>query len=360
MGSVAHDFSKIEEFLDKEIAKNKTPGIQFLVADKSGVLYNYNNGLADIASETKVDASTQFKMYSSTKLLTMLAIMQLVEKGEVQLDAPISDYLDYDFPKEITIRKVLSHTAGFSRYPFAKEIHLAEDHSTYNYSDFVAEMLPKHSALSYKVGQKNVYSNYGYMVLSAIVEQVSGQAYKAYVQDNIIARVSLQPNSYLGFNFTDATATAYQKRGTFMHFVFSKMVDTDTYFGPKYDRWQSYHPLYMEGVGFGGGFANAQGLADLFLAVLDHKILSEETLKLTFEPQTYKKGKESKQALGWWLGSLHGQTCFHHAGGGGGFSCDIHIYPQQGIVRIMMMNRTQSFSDLRMFTKVDKLWFDAE
>ena len=220
------------------------------------------------------------------------------------------------------------------------------------------EMIPKHSKLIYKTDSKNIYSNYGYLVLSAIVEEVSGQKYEEYVQNNIIAKASIGADDYIGFEFTKSTATAYQKRGTLMHFIYSKMVDTEKYFGSKTKDWQSYKNLHMEGVGFGGGFANSRALAQLFLQVLDYQIISEKTLNLTFEKQYYKKNKQSKMCLGWWHENVNGNICYHHAGGGGGYTCEVRVYPEKGIVRIMMMNKTQAFSDLKLFSKIDKLWLD--
>lgn len=356
MNTVSQTYSRIENYLDEEIKSKLTPGVQFVIADKSGILFNYNKGLANMECTAEVTAQTQFKMYSTTKLLTMLGIMKLVEEGKVNLDSPIADYLPYNFPEEITVRKTLSHTAGFSHYPFIKEIHLANDNSDFVYSDFIAEMLPKHQKTKYTPGKKNRYSNYGYLVLSAIIETISGLAYEEYIHENIIAPAELTAGNYMGFQYTEQSATGYQKRGTLMHWAYSAMVDTKTFYGPKTKKWQSYRDLYMEGIGFGGGFANAQGLAQLHLAVLNHKILSKKTLNISFEPQTYKGDKVGKQTLGWWHESVMGNKAFHHAGGGGGYSCEVRVYPETGTVRIMMMNKTQTMQDLKLYSQIDELW----
>lgn len=355
---MSQNYSKLEDYLEHKIQGKLSPGVQFVIADKGGILYEYNGGVTNLETKEKVSANTQFKMYSSTKMLTMLAIMQLVEQGKVDLDAPVSKYLNYSFSDEVTVRAALSHTAGFSRYPFAKEIHLETEHTGFNYSQFINEMIPKHKQLKYKPGTKNIYSNTGYLVLSAIVEKVSGQKYEEYVAQNIFSNTKLENTDYLGFEYSDLTATAYQKRGTLMHWIFSSMVDTDKFYAAKVGRWQTYNNLYMKGVGFGGGFANTGGLAKLYVDVLNHKVLKEQTLNSTFESQYYKKNKKSKQTLCWWTGEVNGYKAFHHAGGGGGYSCEIRVYPEKGIVRIIMMNKTQDFSDLKLFSKLDKLWLE--
>ncbi len=356
MNATGHDFNRLESYLNKKVAGVITPGVQYIITDSHGILYEYNKGLANIENGVRVDSNTQFKMYSSTKLLTMLAVMQMVEEGKIDLVASVSKYISYDFPKDITVRKVLSHTAGFSRYPFVKEIHPENEHDDFNYSEFINKMLPKHKELSYSPGKKNRYSNYGFLVLSAIVEEVSGISYEKYVNENLIEPAKPDPQDYVGFNYTGQTATGYQRRRTIMHWIYSGMVNTDRYYGAKTKKWQSYNNLYMEGVGFGGGFANARGLSKLFIALLNNNIISENTLQATFESQMYNKEKVSKQALGWWNGSVAGNKSYYHPGGGGGYSCEVRVYPEKGIVRIMMLNKTQTYSDLRMFSKIDRLW----
>lgn len=356
--ATSQDYKKLEHYLDTKIVGEITPGAQFIIADSSGILFEYNNGIANMEKQEKVTSDTQFKMYSSTKMLTTIAIMQLVEKGKINLDSPISDYLDYEIPKEVTIRKTLSHTAGFSKYPFVKEIHLTDEHDKFSYSAFMDEMIPKHKELKYKPGRKNSYSNTGFLLLSAVIEKVSGMEYEEYIQKNIIQLANLNPDQHVGFVYTDKTATGYQKRRTMMHWLYSKMVDTDKFYGKKTKDWQSYNNLYMQGIGFGGGFANSKGLAELFLNVLNYNLLNEHTLQTTFEEQIYKKNKVAKQALGWWNGMVSGNKAYHHAGGAGGYSCEIRIYPEKGLVRIMMMNKTQSLRDLKMFSEIDKLWIE--
>lgn len=352
------NYEKLENYLENKISNKLSPGVQFIVLDSNGIQFEYNGGFANLSMHTPVKSSTQFKMYSSTKMLTCLAIMQLVEDEKIELDSPISDYIDINTPNEVTIRKTLSHTAGFSRYPFVKEIHLAKDNYSFNYSEFISEMLPQHQKLIYKPGSKNIYSNAGYLILSAIVEKVSAMKYEDYVIENIVKKANFNKNDYLGFKYTNKTSVGYQKKGTLMSFLYKLMIDTKIFYGEKTKKWQSFEPLYMKGIGFGGGFSNAQSLAKLYLNVLNHNIISEETLNQTFEQQYYKNNKPAKQSLGWWNEEVKGYKSFHHAGGGGGYSCEVRVYPEKGIVRIMMMNKTQDLSDLKLFSKIDELWLE--
>ncbi len=352
----SQNFEALSTYLDQNIVDKKTPGVQFIVADTTGVLFEYNKGQSNIQNATPVVPETQFKMYSVTKIITMISVMQLIEQGLIDLEASISNYLDMSFSKDITVRMVLSHTAGFNRNPFFKELHLEEEDSDFNYSDFIKYALPKYNKTIYKPGAKNVYSNYGFLVLSAVVEKVSGLSYEDYVQQNITSKLNLDTNDYLGFKYTNQTATGYQKRRTLMHWLYSLLIDSKKYYGPKNKNWQSLNNLYMKGLGFGGGFANARGLAKLMSALLQYQLVSEATLNTTFKPQSYGNTKTANQTLGWWHGIVAQQQSYYHPGGGGGYSCEVRVYPEKGVIRIMMMNSTQSFSDLKMFSQIDKLW----
>ena len=183
--TMSQDFNKLKAYLDDKVTEKKSPGVQFIIANSSGILFEYNKGKANIEENISVNSDTQFKMYSATKLITMVSIMQLVEQGKIKLDSPVADYLEMDFPTTITVRKVLSHTAGFNKNPFFKELHLEEEDSVFNYTDFMQYALPKYNKTIYKAGNKNVYSNYGFLVLSAIVQKVSRVDYENYVNKNI-------------------------------------------------------------------------------------------------------------------------------------------------------------------------------
>jgi len=112
----------------------------------------------------------------------------------------------------------------------------------------------------------------------------------------------------------------------------------------------------MKGIGFSGGYANARTLSILMLTLMKGQLIESNTLKETFKPQSYGRGKISKQTLGWWHGKVNGYQSYFHPGGGGGYSCEVQIYPDTGLVRVMIMNKTQTFGDLKLFKTIDKLW----
>jgi len=91
----------VENFLSDQVVKNKTPGLQYYYFNKDDILYSYAGGLADIEKQIKVTEATTFNAYSVTKTFTALAVLQLVERGLIDLDEPAADYLpDFPYPKK--------------------------------------------------------------------------------------------------------------------------------------------------------------------------------------------------------------------------------------------------------------------
>src|SRR5690606_14760285 len=124
------------------------------------------------------------RIASITKPMTDIAIMQLYEKGMLDLDKPIQTYLK-EFPKkakgDITIRHLLKHTSGISHYS-SKWDAMSFTH----YPTLVAALDAfKEKELEFEPGTQYVYSSYGYTVLGAIIEKVSQMSYGEYMRKNI-------------------------------------------------------------------------------------------------------------------------------------------------------------------------------
>src|SRR3972149_6315254 len=120
---IGQNYNQVREKLDNYIEDNKTPGIQYIVIKNNKIIFEYNGGWADLDKKIPVNNQTLFRAYSITKTFTSLAIMQLVEQGKIHLDDPASNYLpQYPFKYQVTIRQLLSHTAGMPN-PFPKWIH---------------------------------------------------------------------------------------------------------------------------------------------------------------------------------------------------------------------------------------------
>jgi CubicO group peptidase (beta-lactamase class C family) len=132
-GNIQDSEQGIKTYLDGKIETGKIPGIQYLVMNEDKILFEYYGGWQDIKNKVPVTASTTFMLNSSTKPITAAAILQLAEKGEIDLDSSVSSYYPlHPYGEEITVRHLLSHTAGIPNPPPINWFHLAEDHENFD------------------------------------------------------------------------------------------------------------------------------------------------------------------------------------------------------------------------------------
>ena len=168
-----------------------------LVAEKGKVIYQKGFGLADMEWNVPNQPDTKFRLGSITKQFTSMLIMQLVEQGKLKLDVPISTYLP-DYPKKngeiITIHHLLTHSSGIpniTSFPgFSKDI------SRNSYSPSQLVNLFADSALQFKPGERNSYSNSGYMLLGYIIEKITGKPYEQVLQENIFTPLNMKNTGY--------------------------------------------------------------------------------------------------------------------------------------------------------------------
>ncbi|MFC2099157.1 serine hydrolase domain-containing protein [Bacteroidota bacterium] len=155
----------IEKYLKTQIDQNKTPGLQYYYFNQDTILYRYCGGLADIDGQTEVNEDTTFNACSTTKTLTALAIIQLVEKGLIEIDKPVSAYLQkFPYPGNITTRHLLTHTSGIPNPLPLKWIHAEDEHDDFDYKKYFSKVFQKHNKTRNGPGEKFAYSNLGYIL----------------------------------------------------------------------------------------------------------------------------------------------------------------------------------------------------
>ena len=165
-------------------AEGKLSG-SFLMSCKGQQDFEWNGGLADREASIPVSATTRFRMASLGKMFTAIAIFQLVDAGRLSLDDPLSrhlpDYPNQDVARAITLRQLLNHTSGTGNVfndEFPKISASLKTHRDY-WGAFASK------PFEFDPGTKEGYSNYGYILLGSVIEEVSGQSYYDYVEQNI-------------------------------------------------------------------------------------------------------------------------------------------------------------------------------
>lgn len=175
-----------DDYLGTQMESNHIAGAAVAVVQDGQVLFIKGYGYADVANNIPVDPEkTVFTLGSLTKIFTWTAVMQLVERGQLDLDVDVNTYLDFKIPntysEPVTLSHLMSHTAGFEDNFF--------DQMTATPAELVplGEWLRTHIPARVRPPEQvSAYSNYGAALAGYIVERVSGLSYDEYMEQNIL------------------------------------------------------------------------------------------------------------------------------------------------------------------------------
>jgi CubicO group peptidase (beta-lactamase class C family) len=197
-----------KQFDDKQFS-----GVILIAKDGEPVL-SRAWGLADVASKTPNTLDTRFNIGSINKFFTKTAIAQLAESGKLSPDDTIRKHLpDYPSPvaDKITIQQLVDHRSGLGDI-FGERYEAAPPSKLRELSDFLALFADK--PLEFEPGTSQRYSNAGYIVLGLIIEKLSGEKYRDYVQHHIFDPAGMKSSGFFAVDETVANrATGYTMHG---------------------------------------------------------------------------------------------------------------------------------------------------
>ena len=346
-------------FLLELIEERKTPGLQYLFVDSDKVLFQFYGGFADLKQKLPVRESTTFNGYSITKTFTAAAVVKLAQEGKIDLDAPISRYLsDFPYQKSPTIRQTLQHTAGFPNPNPLAWVHRVEEHAKFDEQAFIHKVIHENSRLDFDPGEKFSYSNIGYLLLGEVIHKVSGKPYHEYVLSEIVNPLSLSKDNHIAYTIDDPAnhARGYIRRWNWLNLLLGWFIDRDKYLGPAVDGWVPFNHILINGNAYGGLVGNAGGFAVYLQAMLAAKEpFNSEMLSLLWTTGSTNDGEPIRTGLAWVHGTLNGQSYFAHSGGGGGYYCEIRIYPDANRASVIMTNNTE-ISGQRYLDRIDRFF----
>jgi D-alanyl-D-alanine carboxypeptidase len=347
------------ELLDRWLAQGETPGVQYIFASAQQVLFEHNAGSADLAAGTPVTPRTTFNAYSVTKTFTAAAVLQLAERGRIDLDQPVSRYLSRlpAAPRSPTVRETLAHIGGYANPNPMAWAHRADEHAGFDSRRFVDEVLGRHG-VNAEPGRKYAYSNVGYLVLGELIEAVSGQPFTQYVEQQLIQPLRLAQDETLSFSIARPRdhARGHVRRWSLLNGVLGWFMDRERFVAARHGGWVQFHDLHVNGAAYGGLIGNARAFTRYAQALLVRDdYLSPRNRELLFTPARARGGAELARSLGWFAGTLDGQAYYAHAGGAAGYYCEVRIYPRIGRASVVMFNRT-GIRDERILDKIDRLF----
>ncbi|MCH8532569.1 MAG: beta-lactamase family protein [Saccharospirillum sp.] len=266
---------------------------------------------------------TLFRIGSTSKLFTWLAIMQLAEAELLDLDADVQTYLDFELnqklvagardlePGTITLAHLMTHTAGFEDYPDTLFRLNPDQHLPL--SDYVRQHQPQRI---YPAGQITAYSNYGSALAGYIVEHLSGLAFEDYVRQNIF-----QPLGMTQSTFEQPVPLAFQV---------NLAVPARRY----QDEWLTGQFEYMP-VSAGAMSTTAADMALFMLAMLEPErleaagVLRQATLMTMRERQFSQDDALGGVAHGWMEADVNGERVLFHGGGTLVFDTGLYLLPER-------------------------------
>lgn len=351
-----NNMKEINNLLQNEITGDKTPAVHYIFFNKERIIHRYSGGLANIVSGKKIDELTTYNLFSITKTFTAIAVLQLQEQGKLNINEPAAKYLtNFPYGNTITIKHLLNHTAGIPNPIPLSWIHTEQVHGSFSSTEFFDNVISKHDEADFSPNEKFKYSNLAYVLLGMIIEKVSGLKYEQYIEQNVIEKIGINPNE-LSFTIPQPEhhAAGYIKKWSLLNIALGLFINKSEFMENSINGWKPFKNYYVNGPSYGGLIGSANGLVKYLQAILknDPVLINNASKTMMFTENLTKEGEPTGMSLSWYTGNLNGVKYFTHAGGGGGYYCEIRLYPEKETGSIIIFNRT-GISDERYLDKVD-------
>lgn len=193
---------KVEQVIDSCVKKDNFNGAVLVAQNGKTELLTYT-GLSNRHYNISFSDETRFHIFSLTKTFTAALIMQLYEKGKINLDAPISTYYpEYkgEAAKKATIRNLLTYSSGRDNKDISSPelIHQAYDNTIWNLDDFITTFLSE--KLVDKPGTKFSYNNGDFILLGKIIEKIYNKPFEEVLKEQILIPLHMQNTGFLHHN----------------------------------------------------------------------------------------------------------------------------------------------------------------
>jgi CubicO group peptidase (beta-lactamase class C family) len=311
----------VTEYVKAEMQRQHIPGLSLLVVKSGKIIRSEGFGLSNVELQVPVKPETIFQSGSVGKQFTATAVMMLVEEGKIGLEDPLTKFFP-DAPaawKEVTVRELLSHTAGFGDYP--KDFDMRKDWTEDEELKLI-ESIP----LAYPPGTKWSYSNFGYVTLGVLIHRVTGEFYGDFLQQRIfqplgmsttriINEADIIPNRAAGYRLVKGEL----KNQEWVSPVVNTTADGSLYFSiVDLEKWDA--ALYTE------------------------KLLKRASLDEMWTVVKFKNGKpnDGDYGFGWMIEKQHGHRCIHHDGSWQGFETAINRYVDDQLTVVALDNLADS------------------
>jgi CubicO group peptidase (beta-lactamase class C family) len=293
------------------------PGLSAAVATGGAVRLSAGYGLADVENAVSAGPLTVYRLASVAKPITAVAVMQLVAKGKIDLDAPLQRYVSAYPEKQwpLTCRQLLCHQGGVRQW--TEDEFLSTRHYT-SLSESIE--LFKDDPLLFEPGTRTLYTSLGYTLLGLAVEGASGQGYLDYLRENVFSPAGMETGGVDDlYALVPHRAAGYRKSAN-GELINSPLSDTSNR------------------VPGGGLVADAEDVARFAIALQSGTLLKRETREQMLVRQRTRDGRITGYALGWTVGADRGRREAYHIGGQPRVSAVLYMLPDTGQAVSLLAN----------------------
>jgi CubicO group peptidase (beta-lactamase class C family)/D-alanyl-D-alanine dipeptidase len=318
--------SSLREFIEEQLVQKQISGASVALIDDQETVWARGFGWADPDARVAASASTVYRVGSVSKLFTDLGIMQLVERGVLDLDAAVTRYLpEFDpvnpFGKQITLRQLMSHHSGLVREPPVGHYFDATDPSL---GETVASL--NGTSLVYEPETRFKYSNAAIATVGYVLERTQGEPFAKYLMRTVLDPMGLHDSAFE----LDSVQADRAARGEMWAY------DGRTFVAPTFE-------LGMAPAG--NMYSTVTDLAR-FVSVLfaggalqDGYLVQQATLDSMWTPQFTSAGQGSGTGIGFALSRLDGHRSVGHGGAIYGFATQLLLLPDERLGAVAVVNK---------------------
>ncbi len=303
----------------------------YVVRDNE-VLYEYVGGLTDYANEIPNSFETKFASASAGKVFVAVGILQLIEKGKLHFNDTLGSILDinlHQIDADVTVEQLLNHTSGVPDY-FDESVMTEYEELWVDYPNYKirhnSDLLPLfiQKPMMYPKGERFQYNNTGYVLLAMILEKVTGMEFDQYLKQNVFDACGMGSTGYYELDKLPA-----------------KCANNYIYCAETGDYRTNIFSVDVKGTGAGGAFITVKDIVRFWKGLLEHQLLSAETVDKMFSRQSGDGSDPEEGYYGygvWLLTGTEGKDHPYFQGCDPGVSFLSEYNPDNGVISVLVSN----------------------
>jgi CubicO group peptidase (beta-lactamase class C family) len=323
-------------------------GLSVAVVDRDKVLFAGGYGLTNRAANTPATAATAYLWFSMTKIVTATAALCLADDGRLDLDAPVSEYVNYlRAPGNVqpSVRHLLTHTSGLGNPLPIRWVHPV-DADPPDPEALLRRLMSRSRAYRHDVGRMARYSNVGYLAAGQIISAAAHMPFEDYVRRSVLQPLGMD-NTGFGRSIVAGVATGYIKAPGITDPVLRRLIPPGI-IGDRHGAYLSLAPFRVDGPAYGGLVGDVLDAATFMRMHLrdgevdGNRVLTQESARRM--RVIGHAGKPFDHGTGWFRRpTTSAEAWVEHLGTGAGFWNVMRLYPGRGRGVVIMSNSTTAY-----------------